>query len=344
MTMQCLRPMASIYDVAAAAGVSITTVSHVYSGNRHVAADTVARVMEAVKDLNYSPRLSAKALATGRNMVLGVCFPAEGDLMHRNPYFPALLQGLSVAASKTGYGFLLIPNSLEDVESQHSLLGKLDGVIVADPAEGDPRLLAFLERDLPIITIGRWIGRDTIPWVDNDHLTGVTDLFEHLGSQGYRHPLLLSKEPFISYEADLEQAFRRETAQRDMACRVVWCDNFFSQKTYDIAREILSGADRPDVIVASTDSLALSVLQAANDLGISIPKDLGVVGEGETLLSASSIPPLTTIRVFPDRLGDLAVDLLIGVMNGTATGHQLRVPVELVVRTSTDRRACRGAA
>ena len=122
-----------------------------------------------------------------------------------------------------------------------------------------------------------------------------------------------------------------------MTCRVVWCDNFFSQKTYDVAREILSGDDLPDVIVASTDSLALSVLQAASNLSISIPDDLGVVGEGETVLSARSIPPLTTIRVFPDRLGDLAVGLLINMINGTAIDQELLVPVELVVRASTDR-------
>ena len=329
--------MASIYDVAAAAGVSITTVSHVYSGNRHVAPDTVARVMEAAKQLDYSPRLSAKALATGRNMVLGVCFPAEGDLMHRNPYFPALLQGLSVAASKTGYGFLLIPNNLGEIGARQGLLNMLDGVIVADPTDDDPHLHAFLEHDLPVITVGRWIGRDTIPWVDNDHLKGVTELFEHLDQQGYARPLLLTKEPLISYEFDLQQAFRRETKERGMTCRVVWCDNFFSQKTYDVAREILSGDDLPDVIVASTDSLALSVLQAASNLSISIPDDLGVVGEGETVLSARSIPPLTTIRVFPDRLGDLAVGLLINMINGTAIDQELLVPVELVVRASTDR-------
>ncbi len=336
--------MTSIYDVAAAAGVSITTVSHVYSGNRHVAPDTVARVMEAAKRLNYSPRLSAKALATGRNMVLGVCFPAEGDLMHRNPYFPALLQGLSVAAGKTGYGFLLIPNNLGEPDVVHSLLGKLDGVVVADPAEEDSRLQTFLDNDLPIITVGRWMARESIPWVDNDHLKGVTDLFEHLDQQGYRHPLLLTKEPLISYEVDLEQAFRHETEARGMSCRVVWCDNFFSQKTYDMAREVLSGDNLPDVIVASTDSLALSVLQAASDLGISIPNDLGVVGEGETVLSASSIPPLTTIRVFPEQLGDRAVELLIATINGTATSDKLLVPVELVVRASTERKPSRGVA
>ncbi len=332
--------MASIYDVAAAAGVSITTVSHVYSGNRHVAADTVARVMEAAKDLDYSPRLSARALATGRSMILGVCFPAESSLLHRNPYFPALLEGLSAAAGKQGYGFLLIPNALgEDGVSQGELLGQLDGVIIADPAEDDVRLAAFLERDLPVITVGRWMSRQDIPWVDNDHSKALENLFIHLDEQGYERPLLLNKRPTISYESDVEQAFQRETAARGLPGRTVWCEDFFSQKTYDVAREILTAGDRPDVIIASTDSQALSVLQAASDLGIDIPGELGVVGEGETVLAASSIPPLTSIRVFPDKLGDLAVGLMLDLLNGGGGERSKLVPVELVVRASTERRS-----
>ena len=331
--------MASIYDVAAAAGVSITTVSHVYSGNRHVAADTVVRVMEAARALNYTPRLSAKALATGKSMILGVCFPAEGSLLHRNPYFPALLEGLSAAAGRIGYGFLLIPNTFgQEASGQENVLDKLDGVIIADPAEDDARLDAFLARDLPIVTVGRWMGRGEIPWIDNNHSSAIADLFLHLDEQSYRRPMLLTKEPKISYESDVELAFRRETDARAMPSRVVWCDNFFSQKTYDMARDILTDADRPDVVIASTDSLALSVLQAASDLDIAIPDDLGVIGEGETVLAASAIPPLTSIRVFPNRLGDLAVNMLLDLIDGNDGERQAQVPVELVIRASSDRR------
>ena len=335
--------MTSIYDVAAASGVSITTVSHVYSGNRHVAPETVARVLETAKKLNYSPRLSAKALATGRSMILGVCFPPEGNLLNRNPYFPALLEGLSAAAAKAGYGFLLIPTDLEQRQSaQEGLLYMLDGVIVADPLPDDPRLMAFLERDLPIITVGRWMGREGIPWIDNDHNKGIVDLFAHLDEQGYERPLLLSKETLASYEFDVEQAFRRQTERRGYPCRIVRCNELFHQRTYESARNLLSANDRPDVVIACTDSLAVSVLQAASDLGMAIPRDLGVVGEGDTVLAAGSIPTLTSIRVFPNRLGDIAVRLLLDARSGNRTAQETLVPVELVVRASTGRH--KGAA
>ncbi len=330
--------MTSIYDVAAASGVSITTVSHVYSGNRHVAPETVARVLETAKKLNYSPRLSAKALATGRSMILGVCFPREGNLLDRNPYFPALLEGLSAAAAKAGYGFLLIPTNLERTSGHDGLLYKLDGVIVADPFPDDPRMTAFLERDFPVITVGRCMGRDDIPWIDNDHRKGIVDVFAHLDAQGYVRPLLLSKEPMASYESDVEQAFRRQTEQRGYACRIVRCKELFHQKTYESVRNLLTAKDRPDVVIATTDSLAVSVLQAASELGLAIPRDLGVIGEGDTVLASGSIPTLTSIRVFPERLGDIAVRLLLDAHSGNRTAPETLVPVELVVRASTGRR------
>jgi DNA-binding LacI/PurR family transcriptional regulator len=331
-------PITSIYDVAAESGVSITTVSHVYSGKRHVAPETIARVLKTAKKLNYSPRLSAKALATGRSMILGVCFPAESHLLDHNPYFPALLEGLSAAAAKAGYGFLHIPTVLKQKSSHAGLLGQLDGVIVADPLVDDPRLMSFLERDLPIITVGRCMGWDDLPWIDNDHKKGIVDVFSHLDAQGYERPLLFSKEPMSSYEFDVEQAYCSETAKRGYACEILRCRELFHQKTYQAARDFLAAKNRPDVVVTTTDSLAVSVLQAASELGIAIPRDLGVVGEGDTVLASSSIPTLTSIRVFPEQLGDIAVRLLLDAPSGRPTAQETTVPVELVVRASTRRR------
>ena len=330
--------MTRIHDVAAAAGVSITTVSHVFSGNRYVAAKTADRVVEVARALNYSPHVSARALATGRSMIFGVCFPAEADVLHRNPYFPALLEGLSTAASRSGYGFLLIPTRFGDANMvQESMTNKLDGVIVVDPNEGDNRLPAFIDAKLPLVTIGRWIGHDEFAWVDNDHSGSFVVLFEHLAERGYRRPLLLTKKASISYEFDIERAFHRQVTAYGMTGRIAWCDNIFNRESYSAAREILHSGYAPDVAIASTDSLALAVLQAANDLGIAVPETLGVVGEGATVLAASAFPPLTTIRVFPNRLGELAVALLLDEIAGTSGKRQLMVPAELLVRASTSR-------
>ena len=80
-----------------------------------------------------------------------------------------------------------------------------------------------------------------------------------------------------------------------MTDRTAWCDNIFNSESYAVAREVLGSGDKPDVVIASTDSLALAVLQAASGLGIAVPEALEVVGEGAMVLAASSSPPLTTV-------------------------------------------------
>ena len=89
--------MTSIYEVAVKAGVSITTVSHVFSGNRRVSEKTASRVFAAAKKLNYLPSSTAKGLATGRSMIVGIAIPFSdaGETMRQNPYYSELLAHVS---------------------------------------------------------------------------------------------------------------------------------------------------------------------------------------------------------------------------------------------------------
>ena len=103
------RGPTTIADVAKLARVSITTVSHVLSGKRPVAEATRRRVLEATQELNYRPAMTARGLATGRAMALGLQFPFEGEQLLLNPYFPAVLESLSAAAIEAGFTFVLLP-------------------------------------------------------------------------------------------------------------------------------------------------------------------------------------------------------------------------------------------
>jgi DNA-binding LacI/PurR family transcriptional regulator len=328
--------LSSIYEVAEQAGVSITTVSHVFSGHRPVAPETRDRVLEVADKLNYRPRLTAQGLATGRAMILGIHFPYEGDSLIRNPYFPELLEGLSEAAARAGYGFLLIPRSLEQPDfSQEDLLNRMDGAIIADPMMDDLYLRPILDHDFPTITIGRHLGRRQFPWVDADHQHGIHQLFRHFDERGYRNPALISTTLNMSYVEDIEQAFAQEAEVRGMPVRIAQPNDLSEHEAYAVAIELLGEAERPDAIVAATDHQAMSVLRAARELGINVPTELGVVGEGDTVLASNAVPSLTSISVQPRRLGQAAVELLLGLLDGTETAEEQLIPAELIARDST---------
>src|SRR5919198_5438116 len=105
--------MASIDEVAREAGVSITTVSHVFWGKRRGAPETRSGVLAVAERLRYRPHRAARGLATGRAMIIGVHFPFDDESVMLDPFFMKLLEGCSAAAAEVGYGFLLIPASPE---------------------------------------------------------------------------------------------------------------------------------------------------------------------------------------------------------------------------------------
>src|ERR687891_1202769 len=139
--------MATIHEVARRAGVSITTVSHVYSGKRPVAPETKERVLRAADALEYRPNRTARGLATGRAMTFGLHVPPEGD---DQGSFQELLRSR-----------------------------RLDGVIVADPESSDPVIPGLVDAQVPVVTIGRYLPDPGLPWVDNDHARALRDLFAH---------------------------------------------------------------------------------------------------------------------------------------------------------------------
>ena len=175
--------------------------------------------------------------------------------------------------------------------------------------------------------------------MDNDHRGGVRDLLRHLREQGYERPALLSVEGGFSYIQDVEDSFADEVRRHGARAVIVRSDGLSGEKARDLAIRLLGRRHPPDTIVAASDRQAQGVLRAAEDLGIRVPAELGVAGEGDTVLARHSHPTLTSVRVRPRRLGEAAMQSLMGLLNGAERVENLLLPAELVIRRSTSRRA-----
>jgi DNA-binding LacI/PurR family transcriptional regulator len=332
--------MTDIYDVAKRAGVSITTVSHVFSKQRPVATETVARVLEAAKELNYVPNRAAQGLATGRKMTIGLHFPFQGASLISNPYFPELLEGLSAAAARFGYGFLLLPSDSEQAGiGLHELLERIDGGVVIDPTSDCPIIDALLESDLPIVTTGRYLGGAPLPWVDNQHGQQIAHLFEHLDEQGYHRPVLLSTESDFSFYVDTETAFVEEATTRRITPWMVRSKGVQEEQDYASVCQILEHDPLPDAVLALTDYQAAIVLRLANEFGVRVPEQMGVVGFGDTVLARNTHPSLTSVCVNPRLIGNAAIDVLLDLLNDNEPVENRYVASRLVVRRSSTRNA-----
>jgi len=336
------RP-ARIADVAREARVSITTVSHVLSGKRPVAAKTRQAVLDAARRLAYRPTVAARGLATGRTMALGLQFPMEGEHLLLNPYFPALLGSLSAAATQDGYSFVLLPARRSSEFPLESLLDmqRLDAAILVDPSSTNDVLPLLRRYHVPVVTVGRYLGRQQTHWVDNDHGPAILQVLDHLGTQGYRRPALISLgQGRYSYIADIEASYRSRMAETGIEPLVARAEDLSERGGYDAAVTLLTRAGRPDAIIAAVDRQAIGVLGAAEELGISVPDELGIVGEGDTVMSRNAHPPLTTTDPRAAELGAQAIAVVKRVLDGpTSPEGMLSVIVKtgLLVRESTMR-------
>ena len=341
MRQQNTPRRARIADVAKAARVSITTVSHVLSGKRPVSSETREAVLRAAKRLQYRPTVAARGLATGRTMAIGLQFPMEGEHLILNPYFPTLLGALSAEATQNGYSFVLLPARRSPEFPLESLLDtqRLDAAILVDPSSSNDVLPLLRRYGVPVVTVGRYLGRAKAHWVDNDHRTAVGQVLDHLDERGYRRPALVSlSSDGFSYIKDIEDEYRHRLEMSGTAPMIGRADDLTERSGFDVAVSLLTRRDRPDAIVAAVDRQAIGVLGAAEELGIAVPEELGVVGEGDTVLAKNAHPALTSVDPRAAELGRAAFSLLQRVLELTPDTSEVlteTVPVELIARAST---------
>lgn len=338
MTSGRRAPASTIFRVAREAGVSITTVSHVFSGKRHVSDATRVRVLEVAASLGYQARPSARALATRRSMTVALQHSISGAEDMLNPFIGSMLVAMSEVAVRSGYSFLFVsPDPTAEIFVGPLINERrIDGAILIDPTPADPFVSALIENEMPLVSLGRIEGHGGMLRVDHDHAGACRAVLEHFRAVGYQRPALMSLVSPMSYITDITAAFR-SIAMDDAP--IVELEQFSEGRAYAAAVELLDRTPAPDAIYCVNDLLAMGVVHAARERGLSVPGQLGIVGVGDSALARTLSVPLTSVRVYPERVGVMLFELLIAsIEDGVAAVSQPPLlPAELVVRESTAR-------
>lgn len=334
--------MASMREVAAAAGVSVATVSHVLSGTKRVTPAVSARVRAAAEALGYVPNRQASALRTGRTDILGVLLP---DLS--NPFFPALLNAVEVAARGAGF-HVLVCDTENDPEVEANALERLAGLRVdglvwvpaVDAGSGRaaraPYLPAKAQRrelklpDVPLVALDRPVAdRDA---VFADHVSGGALVAGHLKELGRRRVGLLHGATSIASARARRRGF---LAEFDPLVPVWEAQSGFGHDLPGaVVRRLRAGGF--DAVVCANDAVAVGVIRTLRQIGASVPEDVAVVGFDDIPWARLMDPPLTTVRQPLAAIGAAAVRLLLErTADPGRAARQVVLPVELVPRGST---------
>jgi DNA-binding LacI/PurR family transcriptional regulator len=309
----------TLQTIAQAVGVSRTTVSNAYNHPDQLAPALRERIFAAANTLGYSgPDPAARRLRSGGRDAVGLLLPEGLSHAFTDPAAGLLLQGIARTLEGAGLALLLVPDSagVQDAVVQSLCLYGLP--------EGHPSVTAALARRLPLVIVDepRLAGHAFVGIEDS---RGARLAAEHLLALGHRRFAVLcgtsvtQRDRLAGYREALQAAGAR-----------------FDSPASDELPEVLVGEPRPTAILAASDRLALEALEAARDAGLVVPHDLSIVGFDDVPGAAWSMPALTTVRQPLLHKGEIAGQMLT---SSAASGREIVLPVELVVRGSTARPA-----
>ncbi|PZU72272.1 MAG: LacI family transcriptional regulator [Brevundimonas sp.] len=337
---------ATIYDVAALAGVSIKSVSRVLNREPNVSAALQAKVQAAVESLDYRPNLSARTLAGASSYLIAAFVDAELTLEHwrsgrGNDYLSRLEFGALVECRKAGYHLLveLVDYGSPSLEARLvSLLRALrpDGVLLTPPNSDDPLVLDILERaGTPFVRLGaeQDLGRGMRVFMDDRQ--AAADMTTHLIALGHRRIALVAGPAAYAASQARREGFLAALAEHDLTVEpdLLIEGDFTFESGRRAGETLLKRPNRPTAIFASNDDMALGVLNAAAALGVAVPGGVSVCGFDDTPSSMLSTPPLTTIRQPVAEMAATATRMLLAGARGQKVEAE-QVPYALVERLS----------
>jgi LacI family transcriptional regulator len=329
--------MATIKDVAALAGISYTTVSHVLNKTRPVSEPVRLKVEAAIVELDYVPSAVARSLKAKSTATIGLLVPNS-----TNPYFAELARGIEDHCARNGYCVILC-NSDDNPDKQRSYLRvllekRVDGLIVASVGADHDLLSSLAAVRTPMVVVDRALEGVATDLVCIDHELGGYLATLHLLELGHRDIACISGPSSTSVAQMRLAGYRRAMAEFELDVvpeRVVESD-FTGQGGYEAAGLLLDGHP-PTAIFAANDLIGMGVLRAAAERNIRVPGALSVIGFDDIQLCRYVYPALTTVGQSIQVLGELAAERLLGRVTGAVKEGALQhiVPPQIILREST---------
>jgi LacI family transcriptional regulator len=323
----------TLAEVAAAAGVSLSTASRALRENSPVSEPTRRRVQTAARRLGYEPNRMARSLRTRASGFAGVIVPDIGA-----GFYARVLKGAQDALERAGYEVILMNTerhaSREAAALRTLLSHRVHGVLLATSG-------GFAETPrVPVVFFDNLVEGAGAGHVALANRDGIALLVEHLIGHGHGRIAYVGGPPRFTSGIERLDGFRQAMAAAGLAApaeRVRFGDDVWSVESgREATRQLLAASPRPTGLVAASDTLAVGAIQAVRDIGLRVPDDLAVVSFDDPFFADIFDPPMTALARNERELGELAASLLLHAIRTGTLGPptEVRLPVELIVRGS----------
>lgn len=330
--------VATIADVARAAGVSPATVSRVLNGTSEVSADRAERVRAAVAELRYQPFSAARAL---RRQLTDVWAVIVADV--ENPFFTSVVRGIEDAGRELGYRVVLC-NSDEDLKKESdyievAITERMAGVVIAVASTRQSNLEPLLSRGVPVVAIDRRPAGGSVDSVLVDNRGGAAEATTHLIERGARRVACITGPRRVSTATERLAGYKDAlaAAKRPFDESLVKREDFRQAGGYEAVASLFRQRERPDALFVANNQMAVGALQALQDLDVRVPDDVAIVSFDDAPWATLIRPQLTVVAQPTHEIGRAAAELL-----ATAKNHKGGPPREvvlapkLIIRESSD--------
>ncbi|TKJ45273.1 LacI family transcriptional regulator [Candidatus Aerophobetes bacterium Ae_b3b] len=332
----------SINDIAKYAGVSKSTVSRILNNKGKFSKDTRDKVLQVVKKLNYRPSMIAKSLRNRRTKAVGLLLP---DIV--NPFFPEIMKGVEDVASENGYVVILC-SSNEDSEKEfmyfHMFENRwIDGIIysgVTGTKEEAQNIRVILEQEIPVVLMDREIEDYFASVVMIDNEKAAYDATTYCLELGHKRIGFIAAPLKVKIFQKRLEGYRKALQKYG----VEFDENLVVEGDLTIKRgsraskELLARKDRPTVIFASNDLMAIGAMKEIQGHGLKVPENISIIGFDDIPTASLVTPALTTIAQPKNEMGVEAMNLLIRMIEKRgASKSKVVLDTQLMVRESTKR-------
>lgn len=329
--------MATLKDIAQAAGVSMATVSRVLNGGKGISDQTCEKIRAIARELNYIPNLSAKILAGKSSKMIGIIAP---EIV--SSYFTRMISEVETQLQKHGYS-LLIVNTQYQKEKEIQALNtfctyNVDGIFLTCTINNDilddfaPILKS---KNIPLILLEARLHNSDYSYIMIDDEAGMSDAIHYLKEKGYDRIGFIGDYILDVLRNDLFLSALR-TNKMDPADNPIYSNPNcrFEQGGYETMQQILQDPNHPKAFLAGYDNVAIGAIRAIHEAGLRVPEDIAIIGNDNIREAPYLHESLTTLSPPVERMASLGVDLMLQAVEDAENSivHNISLKPDLIIR------------
>ncbi|PYZ99019.1 LacI family transcriptional regulator [Alteribacter lacisalsi] len=333
--------MATIKDIAKAAGVSVTTVSRALNGYSDVNEKTRIRIRKVADELNYSPNAVARSLVMSKTKTIGLLVSELNRSGAKDMFMFEVMCGINDAASDNDYDLILFStNPAKQQAKSYSQLCRerqVEGVIMQGIKSHDPYLQEIIDSNIPCVLVDVELEGENVGHVTTDNVFGSQMAVKHLINLGHEKIAMLNGHDQAAVSRKRLSGYRKALEEAGIPFKEEYVMNgeFREDQAETVAFNFLTRNNEVTAMFCASDLMALGVLRAARRIGISVPEKLSIVGFDDITLAQYSHPQLTTIAQDKYQMGYEAARLLTAMLEKSTKKRRIILDNQLVVREST---------